>query len=83
MTYPDQTTRSHWLPLPDMACLPGQGADCRSGRIPASPSVLMRRARNALPTERKLALVLTLTVWTLLASIAEIIRLAAPLTLNV
>lgn len=83
MTYPDQTTRSHWLPSPDMACLPGHGADCRSGRNPASPSVLMRWAHNALQTERKLALVLTLTVWTLLASIAEIIRLAAPLTLNV
>ncbi len=83
MTYPDQTTHRHWHPLPDMACLPGHSADSRSDRIPASPSIPMRWARNALPAERKLALMLTIAVWTLIASIAEVIRLAGPLTPNV
>jgi hypothetical protein len=68
-----------------MACPPGLSEGCRFRRFPASPSAPVRpagRLRKALPTERKLALFLTCTIWTLLAAIAEMTRLAMPIALH-
>lgn len=81
MSYPDQTARIDWHPLPDQACPPGHGEGICLGCFPASPPSPKRRkprARNGLQNDRKLALLLTIAVWTLLASIAEIVRLAGP-----
>ena len=86
MTHPERTLRFDWHSLPGMACLPGQNEGCRLRCVPASlPSATqhVQRMRNAPPAERKLALILTIAVWTLIASIAELIRLAGPLTPNV
>ena len=83
MTHPKQTLRFDWHSSPDVACLPGHSERSLSGDVPASPSLPTRsvwRSSIGLSNERKLAVLLTVAVWTVLASIAEIIRLAEPLT---
>ena len=86
MTHTECILHVDWHPMPDLACLPGQSEGRRSRCLPASPPSLTqhaRKLRDALPPERKLAFILTLAVWTVVAAVAEIIRLAAPLVPNV